>query len=98
MTAIAFAHGLNLGDGFAHSSELNAAGIGAVQPVSTACGGLVQHMLELDEESARSGSGPAVLGQAEELDISNTKWAASENSPSKNSTPNDTARNPCVNA
>ena len=43
MTAIGFTHGLDLGNGFAHSPELNAASIGAIaaQLVSTACGGLV---------------------------------------------------------
>jgi hypothetical protein len=30
MTAIGFAHGVDLGNGFAHSPELNAASIGAI--------------------------------------------------------------------
>jgi hypothetical protein len=43
MTAIGFTHGLNLGNDFVRSSELNAARIGAiaVQLVSSARGDLV---------------------------------------------------------
>ena len=78
MTAIAFAHGLNLGNGFAHSSELNAARIGAVQPVSTACGGLVQHLLERGEDLLDQVQVRRAFGQAEELDVSDAKWATSE--------------------